>query len=303
MGTQKEKISFCSETTNKWYQAYTQANDMSGRIVKDYKWRIEYLSRMLCCDFIEIDEEGVASFIQKMEDRIRKGDLSRKTLRAMLYTYDSFADYLAGAGIMPKNPFRDVKKPIVDDVPYTSRIPNAEECDRMLQAAEDSVNGMFLIFSLALRMGLSTSEICDLKTGHVLQMDGKYIIRFPAEDTKDRYCPVPDDMNEAILSYLPSAGKEYFFVNRMGKKLKVQTLEKRVKNIMAAAGEDCEKYTLKDLRNRAIFQMLHDGATIEEVSKYVGLSLMRIGTFAGAPLATSQMLNNCPANLSKLKLV
>ncbi len=295
----------CLETTWEYFKTYAESKKLSSSQIKNYKWRISYVCRIIGKDFVEIEEKDVNVFNRKMGDRIRRGEITQKTLRALLFTCDSFADYLKCMGVVNDTPFRRLKKPVISDVPYSTRIPNAEECDQILFAAEQHGDAMFLIFVLALRMGMSAGEICNLKTSHLISFDGKYAFSFPSKygNNNDRYCKIPDDVVDVVLRYLPSAGEEYFFVNRMHKKMVVATLDKRVRQVMATAGEGYRKFTLKDLRNRAIFQMLHDGAKAEDVSAYLGLSGMRIETYTSAPYATSQALSCCPADMSRLKIM
>lgn len=294
---------FVKTETSHWFSAYASENQLRDRTKTEYWRMIHILCRTVKKDFLDISYEDAQIFQDKMVLKIQEGDLSLKTLRLRLYCYDSFSNYLYTKNIIEKNPFSLLKKPIVDDTPYTSRIPGAEKCDKLLEIAARTSSDMYFIFSLVLRMGLTSTEICSIKTRNVITFENDLVIYFftPGGKQEQRYLVVPDDLKEPLSSYRDTVSTEYLFANRSGEKLSQKALDKRVRKLITDNG--LGKLTLRDLRNRAIYQMVHDGADIAEIAKYNNLSMRRVHTFSESPFAQSEMLSICPANLSRLKIV
>ena len=298
-----EKVEFVTEKTQRYFLAYCNSEDVHGRTKTEYWKIIRQLCRSLEKDYLEMTRADALRYQRMMESRIADGKLSSKTLRLRLYCVSSFSAYLHRTNVLSKNPFLYLEKPVVADVPYTSMIPQTSDCEKLLAAAERSGMEMYVIFCCVLRMALTVSDVCNLKTADVITFDGKLVFYFPKPDAIEgqHYMVVPTDLEGIINKYRARVSTEYFFPNRQGKKLQVAALEKRVRKIVADAGT--KRFALKDLRNRAIYQMIHDGATVEQVAKYCDLSMQRVNTFADAPFAQSEMLSICPANLSRLKVV
>lgn len=297
------KTDYRKDQTKGYFDAFISSEALRERTKIEYWRMIGILCRELQKDFLEITEEDILRFQRSMEALIRRGKLSNRTLRLRLYCYSSFSAYLLRTGVIERNVFAYLYKPVVEDAPYTNKIPSTKECDDMLEAAMAAGEDMYLIYCMILRMGLTTTEICNLKTQNVTEFERDLVcyLYTPGGKKEHRYIVVPEDLKEGLMAFKDSVVTEYLFANSRGKQMTVPALDKRARKIMGTAG--LGKFSLKDLRNRAIYQMIHDGAEEEEIALYNNLSLQRVHTFKQSPFAESKMLSICPANLSRIKIM
>lgn len=298
MGERKEIL---SEYTLACFDAFAEREKLAPQTRRKYLSLIRIICKEFGKDFMELTDKEVYRYHDKLEGMVREGELCNRTLRARFYSYVSFASYLVEIGRMEHSAFDCINLPEVDDTPHSLNIPTLEECDAVIEMAERSGEDMALIFLIVLRMGLTASEICNLKTSSLMEFDGKLYFEFNRGEGNCRYMEIPDDLRDRIKKYHSMNSSPYFFLNSKGEKLQGRALEKRVKKIVSKAG--CEPFTLRDLRNRCIYQMLHDGVREEEVAAYNDLSPMRVRTFANAPFVKSQALSVCPPNLSRIRVV
>jgi len=296
-----ECVDFRSEETKIYYDAYaaTAARPIKGRTKTEYWKIIGAVCKDVGKDFPDITEENAASWQRNMADRVRRGELAMPTLKLRISCCDNFAAYLESTGVIAENPFAQLDRPVVDDTPFSDKIPRAIECDSILAAAEGEGMDMFLIIALVLRMGLTNGDICELKTGNVKHFEDNVVIYFYSDSGQKRYLVVPDDLKDMLSNFHKFVTTEYLFANRKGQQLSSPALMKRVRKVMAKAGVS---YSLKDLRNRAIYQMVGAGADTAEIAQYANITMQRVHTFEESPLAASAMLHSCPANLSHLKI-
>lgn len=295
-----ECVDFRSKETGIYFNAYASTAPVLGRTKTEYWKIVGIVCKTVGKDFLELTEDDVRSWQRKSEDRIRRGELATPTLRLRISCCDNFAAYLKRTGVIETNPFSHLVRPIVDDRPFSDKIPRTAECDAILGAAADEGMDMFMIITLVLRMGLTNNDICELKTSHVKCFEGDVFLYFISDKGVKRYMVVPDDVKDMVVNYRQLITTEYLFPNIKGGKLSSAALMKRVRKIMAKSG--FPKYALKDLRNRAIYQMLHAGADTAEVARYANITMQRVHTFEESPLVASAMLSSCPPNLTYLKM-
>lgn len=150
---------------------------------------------------------------------------------------------------------------------------------------------MYLIVAIALRMGLPATQIAKLSRHHLQYDDGYLVISF---EKKEQSVRVPKDIAEMITSYVETecTDRDALFVNSKGTQLTIKTLDNMMRKYMRKAGY---AYTLKDLRGRAIVDMLKN-CPEEAVADYSGLSRLRLHQYAQAVSS----ITACPAEYTNI---
>ena len=120
-----ECVDFRSEETKIYFDAYaaTAAYPIKGRTKTEYWKIIGAVCKVMGKDFLDITEEDALSWQRKTEDRIRRGEISVRTLRIRTSVCDNFAAYLESTGVIGENPFAHMLRPTVDDTPFSDKIP------------------------------------------------------------------------------------------------------------------------------------------------------------------------------------
>jgi len=284
-------------------------SDYSSRTAKEYTGAVRALCAYLRKDFLEITPKDAGVFFDYMKKRVQCESLTVTTYNNRLYCYKNLALYIIAnyPDIVFENPFL-----LIESIPYeisikASRVPSLEEIDIMLSTCLE--NPMcYLIFSLAFRASLSSSDIVALKLSYIKQIDNCVTLVFPADAShKDvRKVALPEDVSVLLLnyvnamSYTDSAG--HLFYNKYGNPLTLRNLDALVKKLIQKSGIS-SKYTLKDFRTRAILDMVQasvgDEAALDKVSDYVNIGQLRLNQYINA----RYLAKNCPANLVNLRVV
>lgn len=297
-----EYINVLDDSTLECIDNYCQVRNMKGRSPRETRNNINLICRELGKSFVDLTEQDATKWQQSMLNKLHHQQINVRTYRARLITYQGFAEFLKNEKLMAYNPFDKIEIPIVSSIPLTEKIPSAEACDKILVAAEAEGRGMYVAVAMVLRMGLSSRNITDLLREDVVAYDDMvYVILRDTDNEEARYVVVPDDVKGILQDYLRSSNSKYVFPTIYGKKISISALNKRIRKIVAAAGVG--DFSLKDLRNRAIYQMLHDGADVSQVADYLNITDGRIKKLKRSPLASSVMLSICPANTSKMRII
>jgi len=280
---------------------YCASKKFKPTMAKEVPLMVNIICRQLKKQFEEITVRDAETWSSDFLARVRRGEMSVRTYRTRLICYQGFADFLTELDYFAENPFAMLPVPVVSDAPLTEKIPTSEECASILEAAGEHGKGMDLAVALVLRMALSSRNLCDLKKKDVVSFDDVvYLVIREEGEKKPRYVPVPDDLKEKVARYAAD-GEGYMFPGPKGRKLERVSLNRRMQQIVKKAG--CPQYAIKDLRNRSLFQMLHDGAPVRDVATYAHLTDLRVRTLNRAPIKDAEMLSVCPANTSKMKIV
>lgn len=290
-----------TDRTKELLKEYCENQKYKPATAKEVRYMVNIICRYLGKPFEEISVRDAEQWSSDLMSRIRLGKMSVRTYRTRLICYQGLGEFLTEKDYFLNNPFAGLQVPVVKDAPLTEKIPTSDECADILDAAREYGKGMELAVALVLRMALSSKNLCNLKKTDVVSFDDiVYLVMREEDQKKPRYVPVPDDLKEKVVRHAAS-GEGYMFPGPKGKKLERVSLNRRIQHITEKAG--CPGFSVKDLRNRSMFQMLHDGAPVRDVAKYVHLTDGRINTLNRAPIKDSEMLSVCPANTSKMKIV
>lgn len=265
--------------------------------------------RVMCAhigkDFLSLDEKDILDYLEYLKGKMNKGGLSPRTVRDKVTVLSSIGRKAVEDGLWEENPFEKREMIVTSDEPSTTRIPSILDCDKVLESLDEG-SDLFLIFVLALRMAFSTSDICGLKREWiVVDKSGVMSVSLPPEKgyPLGRCVLVPDDVAVYLCRKLDSSGEGYVFLNSRGRQLSPHRLEDYVRKALSVVSLEGGPYSLKDFRNRAVCQMLSDGADSREVGYYAGIKERRLHTLVHAPLTNSSALHSSPAQYSRIRVL
>lgn len=254
----------------------------------NYRATLEGITDFIGKDFLCLTEEDVYRYIRALlSGEIKKADgkpFTRRTVMVRLSMLRSVGAFLEENAeyfelTAEKNedfcpceyvsPFRHVT---VEDTPdfCPEDIPPIEDIDLILRAAPNLE--FRVIFYLALRCGLTASEIVSLRyKDFITDADGILAIRFNQPGGEERFVKIPEDIYPEVAQYLsivsPQASR--FFLNANKRPFSVSYLHRLVRNICLSSGASTI-WTLKDLRNACVAHMLCSGAEASEVAAFTG---------------------------------
>lgn len=291
---------FISDATKDLLEEYT-AHTRAKRTGYEYAGYLNLLCDYVKKDFLDITEMDAASYFDYLKAGCHGGDLSVKTVCARLSCYRSFARY-----ILVNHPevecidaFLKIKRPDIADDIHPNHVPSLEEMDAVMTVAKESPM-YYLIFALAARVGLSSSNIISIRKDTIIEEQGRMYLTFPPKnDLEEALCVMlPEDVERIMRSYLNTvSATDYIFLNERRRPLSQKNLVENVEKIITKSGVG--HYTLKDFRTRAVLELVHAGVPIETISGYTGLKTLRIQSFLKAEGFVS---GECPADLVNFQL-
>ena len=273
---------------------------------KGKRTKVEYKNtlRLLCenivhKDFLEITEQDAESIFHNMNEKVYDGSLTYKTVCYRLSVYNCVAKYIETnhpeMGFV--NPFRNIERPVIQDKVSPAKIPTLSELDKILTVAKD--NPMYyLILALTTRCGLTATNIVRLTKSNIFIENDKMGIYIPHPENEQKTLSIllPDDVKTLMGQYLESLGYEdeqkHIFYNKRGNAITLKNLSDNIGEIVRTADVEFH-YTLKDMRTRAILDLVDAGADDETVQQYMGLGPMRTRQFFEA----KGMAAGCPVEL------
>ncbi len=272
------------------------------RTLYEYAGYVNLLCNHVGVDFLYITKEQAQSYIDYMAGLCRQGKLSKKTLCVRLSSYKKLSKYVGTVLDDYEDPFAHIIRPEIKDKIDPNHIPSIEELDQILSAAKDDPQ-LYLILALATRVGFTATNILSMQVSNVVEEEGKLFIRLdnkkPGADY--RYVLLPEDVATLLRNYLEKCyidEQGHFFFNAHHRPLRIRNLDSKVDGLIRTSGVK-NRYTMKDLRSRAILEMVKAGAKPEMISEYTGLGHLRIQSFVSAKGLIS---NDCPADLVNYQL-
>ena len=222
--------------------------------------------------FEDISADDARAFDKYLCDREEKGEIKHTTHVTHISILRSLGDFIAKCSFIDDyvNPFDSIIVKAVDEELSSSDIPSLDKVEMLLAACNDNDR---LIFSLAAKCGLSTSEICSLKDSDVFT-DEEGVLRGVTIRSGSRYhrnIKLPEDVLSLLSFHLRQGVSEYLFVNRRNNQMKPRDLQRKLQRYLTEIGIPSE-FTVEDLRHCAIVYMKAGGATDNEIADYIGIS-------------------------------
>ena len=299
--------SFCSHCSDEFKNAFAEyaATLRKERTADEYVGHINQICNTLSLDFPEITEGMAFQYFHDLRQTCREGKLSIQTARIRLSCYKSVARYIVKHEYFPNyhNPFLKIMPPAQsDDAIDPHRIPSMKEMDKILTAAKSNPT-FYLILVLAIRTGMTVTNILSVTASRIIREDGKMFLRLPAKTAfrEDRYVMVPQDVAEIVEDYLSGIfpdPKGHIFFNMHGRPLTIKNVDSGMEKIVRASGIE-NSYTMKDLRSRALLEMVKAGADPKAIEDYTGIGRMRIKSFLDAQ---GIITDDCPAGMMNFQI-
>lgn len=247
---------------------------LSNRTKKEYYRYTIHLCDFLQKDFLEITAEDVQTYFNCLKDREKP--VTDKTVRLLKAAFITMEKYAKGKEWDTETSiFSSIKLNKTDDHINADRIPTVKEVGQLLETAKEDAKTHIALLLIS-RMAFSASRITSLKKSQLqMDRDGDLYISVTKRDKTTYLMAVPDDIKEELLRYCNSIDTEYLFANKKGKPLNRKTIYRIIDGCRIKAGIDT-KCSAKDMRNRALLEQLHTGASREEVAEYTGISYRRV---------------------------
>lgn len=300
-----KKVNFISEEVEK-----TLFPKFVAKVSNNPRTKAEYFGyiRVLCNnvlykDFLDITEKDAKRAFSTFRRKMREEKLSIRTIKVRLSCYNSFSKFIEEEypeyGFV--NPFEEIEKPFLTDEVSSKNIPSLEEIDKILTTVKKN-RMYYLIIAMTMRTGIAPSKLLNLTNSSVFTEEDRVCIYVPDKmEKKTVTMTLPDDIGKLLVEYMELIEEQDFeghlFYNKYGNALTLKNLDTTIKRIIKKAGIEND-YTIKDLRSRAILDMLHAGADEKDVANYVGIQGIRLRQFSNA----KGIVRGCPADLVNFQL-
>jgi len=279
------------------------ASMKNKRTAVEYVGYLRLLCNKVCKDFLDITSEDAYHVFEAWKSLMRSGELSRKTICVRLACYNSISKFIQEKLDYPDfvNPFDSIARPEVVDTVAPNKTPTMREVDMIVSQTKD--NPMYyLIMALVTRACIPSSKITRITLNSIVREDGKVALLFK-NNTYDSHSVVvlPGDVVVLLDSYLSTLSevdeKGHIFYNARGNALTLKNLDTAISKYVKKSGVG-ENYTIKDIRTRAILELVAAGASENSVMQYTGLGPMRTQQF----FEVKAMLSECPADLVNYRM-
>lgn len=280
--------------------SYTKKNK---RTVAEYKASIQMLCNFCQKDFLKLEEKDIDAYYKFLIEKVNAKELSKKTVKSRFSAYSAFTKYMQKVYPFMEygNPYEEYIKELgqANEDVKIQRIPSLDEADKILTTIKKDEQ-LFLIVSIVLRMGLSVSQICSLKTESIIYTDDNTMFLHFIKNGRDKLLPVPEDIRDLIVHFVSKgvSADGYLFHNEWLNPITPRNLDYMLKNTYKEAGIN---YTasFKDIRNRAILELLHAGVPGNEVAKYTTISNLRISQI----MSSADIIERNPADMTNIRIV
>ena len=300
----KKEYIYMNEETKYYLEAFLTTKK-NKRTKEEYRNNIIMLcEKLLKKDFLDITEEDAYTLFQRMNERIYEEKLTYKTVTFRLCVYSSFANFIQTVypDLKYTNPFVKIERPVIIDKVSPASIPSLEELDKILSVAK-SEPMYYLIIALVTRCGLTATNIVRLTKTNIFVEKDKWGLYIPNPENENKTISIllPKDVIQLLKKYLLTLkyedSQQHLFYNVHGNAITLKNLSSHIDKIVTAADVEFH-YTLKDMRSRAILDLIESGADGETVQQYMGIGPMRTRQFFEA----KGMATGCPVDLVNYRL-
>ncbi|WP_312078948.1 tyrosine-type recombinase/integrase [Chryseobacterium sp.] len=280
--------------TDKFLQYITSEKRYSAHTVTSYKKDLEdfiefYLRTESSDDILKADKKVIRNFIIDLSEK----KISKRSINRKISTLRSFYKFLLKIEEIKASPVENISSlkfyaekqiPISQDEMQTLDKKAFSEKNNLLEHC---------IIETLYQTGMRKAELCGLKFENV-NLDTQEL-KIIGKGNKERYVPISEKLTRLLSDYLiirnPKEDfRDYFFVNKNGKKLNEKFVYLAVNKYLSLVTSK-EKKSPHILRHSFATHVLDNGAEISKVKKILGHS----------SLASTQVYTN--ANIEQLKQV
>lgn len=278
------------------FTAHFKSNTTMGSYRSDLSEACDYLNK----SFNQINSLDVKDLFAWFSNKVEQGNIKPATMAKKFREYHSLAQYICENKEKYNVPegYEDFFYPYLTKVAKQEKFAKAipiEEIDQLFRAAQVDIM-VYLIFLLLYRVGLSSTEIVEIKMTDIEQYaDGVYIwIR-----NRKEACYLPEDVVAAMSGYLSQREEqEYLLYNRSKRQLNTMYISRMMKKYTTMAG--IPSYSAETLRNSCGFTMYAYGAKDKQVARQLGITQMQIKRYDD--IRYKNNIQRQAQNLVKLKV-
>ncbi len=253
-----------------WPDFITHFKNKSSSI--SYQSDIDEYMNYMQKDFLLQNSKDAEKFYKYLEQKINQGKIKPNTVAKKVRELHSFADYICKNRDNYELPesFADEFHPYLDKLAklekHAKSIP-VEHIDSILKVAQQDLMA-YCILTLLYRVGLSSTEIIELKVEHFEAYDNGVYAFIPGRKNP---CYIPEDVYFILEQYIKSRQEhEYLFYNSRKNKLNLMYISRLNKKYTQLAGVPA--YSAEALRNSCAFTMFAYNANSEQVAKQMGVT-------------------------------
>ena len=260
----EEKKSFNLEELLKLYKAELEIQGQTPRTIKTYTFFIKKFLEFLQkkgVDPYSLEKRHLKEFLLRTH---AEKNYSIKSLYNLILALKSFLRFLEREDLV-----KSLKLPKLP-----KSLPKAltkEEIRRLIDAADNLRDKLIIILFYA--TGLRVSEMRNLNIEDI-NFEDEFLIVRQGKGRKDRVVPLPRKVIELLKQYLKWRDEYYLnkkenalFLNKNGKRMSYEYIEKIVRNVGKKAGI---KVTCHMLRHSFATHMLENGADIRVIQEILG---------------------------------
>lgn len=256
---------------------------LSKRTQQEYFAVIKSFVKITGKDPLKITQQACEQYVTYLRTRMESNRLSYTTALMRVSVMRTLCEYIKYTmnekGYDYINYFNDIFLPDIDKTLKEDMLPSTDELNNLLELTKNNSDSMaFLIFSLIIKCGLTSSEISNLNIEYiVLDINNNICINFPPKKGVSRIIKLPDDISKLIDKYI-EANNIYegaVFLNKRHTRLKVRDAE-RILNKYILIGQENglikKHFTMQSMRHASIQYMLKGGASEQAVANYTGIT-------------------------------
>ncbi|MBQ1347051.1 MAG: tyrosine recombinase [Erysipelotrichaceae bacterium] len=238
---------------------------------RDLKKYVGFLQDRGIQDAEKVREEDIFSYTDKLIDEYSSASINR--IKVSIRNFHRFLNFKYDL----KDPSLNLKTS-----KGKKRLPvyaTKNEIDQLMSVFDDEdIDDRFkhTILETIYGLGLRVSECCDLRVSQVNLRDG--FVKVLGKGNKERVVPIPDQTRKMMEHYFSNIrplrikkNTNLFFINRLGKKIYPQYVEKIIQEKLEEAGLH-KHLTPHKLRHSYATHLLEGGADLRVIQELLGHS-------------------------------
>lgn len=267
------------------------AHFKSERSLATYQCDIDEYMNYIHKDFLLHNNVDAKMFYMHLLQKEAIGKIEATTVAKKIRELHSLAEFICRNRERYEVPssFTDEFFPYLKElakVEKHARSVPVEHIDKILKAAQNDLMA-YCILVLLFRVGLFSTEICELKRKHFAEYDNGIFLFVPG---RKEACYIPEDVYLILVQYFTVRKEhEYLFYNSRNNKLNPMYISRLNRKYMKLAG--VPEYSAEALRNSCAFTMFAYNANSEQVARQMGITPIMIKRYQSQFYKDSVILN------------
>ncbi len=297
------------EFMNMYWNFYS--SNLSKRTQNEYFRVLLDFSKITQTDLLNTNYTAVEKYYNYIEDRLKNNRLSYNTAVMRFSVLRTVSEYIRFRkekdGHSYINHFKEINHPDADKTLKEENLPDEKALNYILtRASVNNDDKAFLLFSLVIKCGLKTSEVCKLDVEFIaIDTNDNFCLSFPCKGKLSRIIKLPDDISSLINSYIDThkiiSGP--IFLNRRKNRMKIRDAERLLNKYIDEGIKEnviSDKFTLQAMRHAAFKYMLKGGASDDDVAGYCGITTKWMSRYKNV-VSSSSELTACDYSIISIK--